>query len=607
MSVDVEQLAVNKITDMVARCPRLTALINTNDKTPVYDGEILLYSSQSKRNETLAGRVRVQVKGIGGRARKSNRKKGSIKSRPSFQIKRTDLESFQRDGGGIYFVVTVGKRSSRRIPYYTLLQPYRIAKLLKDKTSQKSIAVPFDIFPNAGDQIYRIVDLAYKSRRQDMQLEFNISQAHDVAELTFTLHTLEPIDFNAPMILDPLTGNYVLEVHTANGLLPYSGRMDLFPPDYQKQRRDLSLSSGPITYDTAYIQRISGQQFVMEMPGGLKLIHTVTPDETQARVDLVPTGTLAVRLKALEFYQFLIETSTIEIEGHSYPFKITSGQADESFQRHLRALRELSELLERLNVDTNLIRHDELTDKQLDQLNTVYRAFVSGEEIVSSSITASQWLLSIGSWQLRLLITQGSAPDKWKLVDPFAAKTGHYILWRSEDLPETIPVTAYELIPNDMGRVLNANLNAITDAYASIIDSEHTFGLANQSVLALISAADTTPSRATELLAAATRLTSWLIDENGPEVPYLINRWQIASRHGPLTETQRREIRELKYSMGQGTDAFSRQTELACAILLTDEEDVQYLSSRLAESDLAVVRNWPIWNLTGQSMDEAGG
>lgn len=41
--MDVESLAVSKISGMLARCPQLKAVIATNDKTPFTDGYIDIY------------------------------------------------------------------------------------------------------------------------------------------------------------------------------------------------------------------------------------------------------------------------------------------------------------------------------------------------------------------------------------------------------------------------------------------------------------------------------------------------------------------------------------------------------------------------------------
>ena len=132
-----ERYAINAVMELIDSSPRLSAEFNSNDRTPCYDGDILIYNKDdTNSNEHLTGRLPVQIK-----FRKCDAKKETIK----FTIKRNDLEIYYREGGVLYFIVT--KDVCPRV-YYASLLPYDIRTALSAAPKdQKSISFNFSVFP----------------------------------------------------------------------------------------------------------------------------------------------------------------------------------------------------------------------------------------------------------------------------------------------------------------------------------------------------------------------------------------------------------------------------------------------------------------------------
>lgn len=69
-STKIESYAVLAVTRALDLAPLLKCEINTNDKSPSWDGFVYFYRKDDHKKENLGGRVPVQVKGI------TNSKKG---------------------------------------------------------------------------------------------------------------------------------------------------------------------------------------------------------------------------------------------------------------------------------------------------------------------------------------------------------------------------------------------------------------------------------------------------------------------------------------------------------------------------------------------------
>ena len=590
-------MAVSEINRLVARCPRLKAFISMNDKTPFTDGHIDLYHGPRQTNEDWQGRVSVQVK---GRSRSSgNRKK------PTHPIARTELLAYQKDSGVLYFVVTIDPRTAACTPYYALLSPFRIDSVLRDvPESQRQVSVSLKRLPTDTDDLERLLGLALKTRGQNVSLGFDPILFERAENLT--LHAASDLNLDAPIVLDPGVSDFALVLHTSEGLsIPLGGELRIFPADYMERNLDVRTSSGDVGYDTAAVRRLDSDAFEARISEGLTLTFRSAAGRVSTKVNLTLERTLAGRLKTLEFLTALLDTRVISIGGQACPLEITRGMEDTWLRRHLAYLSSLTDLLDHLGVDTHLVEPDEIDEAQARQLRVLHRAFVQGDELTDAKATTSRVLQQIGHWHLLFLLSPGSAPDKWRCVDPFAVDTRQQFRWSATEtgMDESIPVTAYDIVDDQhLGTMLNMRLDAIVGAYESISDFSSTFTLANQRVLALISAADASGQRRDELLDAAARLNDWLLAEDVDQDHHHINGWQIAARQYELSPQQRSEIRELKRRVGRSGADNSLQAEVACALLLGDSEEVEHLLAQLAEPRRQQLQGWPIWKLRSEAI-----
>ena len=120
----IEEKGQRILCDYFAECDRVDTYIPVNDKEPLWDGHLFLFNSSEQKAEQIYGRISAQLK---------SSTKTTDKDTIKYQVLRTSLEAYKRDGGIIYFYVLINNPASKQI-FYCLLTPVVIKKYLKAKS-----------------------------------------------------------------------------------------------------------------------------------------------------------------------------------------------------------------------------------------------------------------------------------------------------------------------------------------------------------------------------------------------------------------------------------------------------------------------------------------
>jgi len=587
--MDVETIAVNAVSGPISKCSHIKAIFESNDKTLFTDGYIDVYSAERKSKADWLGRVTVQVKG-----RQRGHKK---RAKPTFSIDRIDLVAFQKDSGVLYFYVSVDAKTGDATPYYALLSPFAIDDYLRAApAAQQKVPVRWSPFPSNVNSIQSLVELALKTRGQNITTGFDPVLFENLESLT--LHTASTLNLNAPLTLTPGSLDYSLVLNTSGGLSVHlSGELQILPHDYLEQPVNVRVSSGGITFDSVTKKRLAEDKFEVRISDGLVFVARETEEGHSTQIRLTLEDSLEGRLKSVEFYLALIDSGSIQFDGKPVSFDINVTAEDEELRRNLASLKEMAALFDALGVDKALLNLRDITTDQFKQLYVLHRAIVLNEEIVDPNAERSRVIQKVGKWSLMFILTAGSTPEKWRVLDPFNPESRHQFRW-SADKEEPIPVTSYDIVSDeDLGSVLNMRLPEIVGAYETIADLPSTYSLANQRVLSLLRASDANDGRASELLEAAAALNGWLLESQPGEPHHAINQWQIALRQRALTSEERSDIRALKRTLTTNRPANSTQFEIACALLLHDTEEAEDLIRDLSSEELLQMQKWPIWRL----------
>ncbi|PEF43835.1 hypothetical protein CON22_24760 [Bacillus cereus] len=144
----IEHLACLEINRIILQEPyQLVSEVQFNDKSPCFDGEIIVYNSDELKKENIEDTVKVQIKGT------TLFKKIKGNSKIGHPVHKTDLEAYKKTGKGVlYLVVTINKKNKKMQTFYKALTPLEIERLLSiiEQKKQDSLTIDFKMFKD-GD------------------------------------------------------------------------------------------------------------------------------------------------------------------------------------------------------------------------------------------------------------------------------------------------------------------------------------------------------------------------------------------------------------------------------------------------------------------------
>lgn len=123
----IERAAVRAVEEYIDRCPRLEPVLQSNDKTPIWDGEIYVYGKERHKVDDFSAIVHLQIKG-------SASAKGNF-----YRIGRAYVEAYKADRGCVFLLHQQREDSSKLL--YAILSVKQIDTLLQQITK----TIKFDL------------------------------------------------------------------------------------------------------------------------------------------------------------------------------------------------------------------------------------------------------------------------------------------------------------------------------------------------------------------------------------------------------------------------------------------------------------------------------
>ena len=134
----IEKLATSAVATAIEKTDRLSSFINSGDKEPCWDGNIYIHEGKNHTKKNIK-KVATQVK---GKLVKPDQVIDSIK----YLISADDLTAYMMNGGTIFFVVYIDKKSKETLQiYYAALLPMKIKGIMAEE--KKNYRVSFEKFP----------------------------------------------------------------------------------------------------------------------------------------------------------------------------------------------------------------------------------------------------------------------------------------------------------------------------------------------------------------------------------------------------------------------------------------------------------------------------
>lgn len=592
-----EILAVQSVTEIIAMCPLLTPNIDFNDKTPMTDGHVDVYGDARHSNETLVGRVPVQVKG---------RSSGSTKKVATFPIDQNTLRFFRQNGGGVYFLVRVRKDLSRTV-FYALLSPFKINRLLENAPKNKKLPVGLQTMPSEPEKVQRLFQLAMEQQKQG---KVEGADEHILEQLKrITIHTVDEISADRPTSFRLEHDDFAVTIETESGLiLPFDMDLEVFPSSFIPREVDITVKCGSAAYSRPTVSTEADETLNIRLSPGLGLRARKDGPHMKANIDLTLVGSLRQQVKDLDFFLSAVDGSPLSIGGTEHVAEMNAFPRKSEVADARARIGRIVDLLDELQVDEELLGSVIWTEEDLRILTTLYRGIVLGEEVGGTVNGYGRLDVNVGRFKVVTMVSQGSDPDHLRLVNPFdPAKRDKFKLYHQTDegaMEEMTDGTVFETLREaDFATSLNIPVAAMVEAYNALENRAIASALANQMVLSLLKASDNLQgAERARLVNASVTISDWLVKHGDDKAVYRINSWQARKRLGLLTITDFDEIRRERHFVFRDESDNARMREACLSILLDDRDELAVTMEGLSATQIENLQSWPIWALTQQEV-----
>ena len=129
----IERAATRAVEEYIDLLPQLEPKINSNDKTPIWDGDIYIYDKERQGVKNFLARVPVQVKGT------------TNTDDDSYRIDREYIKAYHRDSGCVFFMVQEDKTYKPIRILYAMLSANDVNTKLQRNT--QTIKIDLKVVP----------------------------------------------------------------------------------------------------------------------------------------------------------------------------------------------------------------------------------------------------------------------------------------------------------------------------------------------------------------------------------------------------------------------------------------------------------------------------
>ena len=580
----IEELAVHALKTVLLRCPLLESYIDYNDRTPSWDGSILIYNHQDRKKEQLVGRVPVQVKGTQTQI---------VSEVATFSCDIKDLRNYYNDGGCIYFRICVKPGTDESTVFYSALHVYDLKDILDKAGKQKSYTIKLVRFPvDNPEEITAIcLDFLENARKQKSFIGKELQSLEDlerngvkIEALTFTTSGVE---YNPVKI-----GNY-LSSHDFYLYAKPQGIDVEIPIEKVSNATLFRTVPGKVQVkDTEYyssycVVHENGKQ---KLRIGKGLTLSLDLELKCSNISYHPMGTLSDVIRDTECFLDMMENQEITINGGRVQFHLNDPYDPDRFNAILRTYSDIKKMLDYLGV-TEELQCDDLTDKDRINLKNFVDAVLYNKNI---GFPGSDEQTALGAFKianLSIWIWADKQKDGYYKVENFFSEH-KIVFFKNDDIKhiDPIPATQFLLLNSDAyAFASNMDVDTIHKDIRAMKPHPALVEKVTFMLLDVLNGYDKQEKKDDRLLDLADTIWEWLSNEanNSEQQVLKLNRLQIVKRRRPLVFAEKTELSEL---------ARDKSPHIRCAafLLLDENREAQKCFEELSPENQEQFLSYPI-------------
>ena len=567
-STDIEKIATNKVEELILKNSEfLSPYINSNDRTPLWDGSIYIYNNNPKTNGTFEGKIDVQIKG---------RQVDSFKDNNTYQFNVETLRGYQKEiKGTLLLVVDFISIDNYKI-YYCNLLPVDLYQILKDlKEDQKSVSLKLkEINENTALNFKNVCINFYKnSIRQANKKIIEESEFNNIEELNFEVFAKQSEYEEYLEAADVYT--YAKMKGTHEEVATVKGEWKAFS----------TIKKNIFVND----KKFYSQYTVMGKDSNELVVGPITIELLSGKIHLKLEGTPKKRIKDLEFIISVLKEQYIMFDAVKFELPFTDiemvNKNIDIYNKQLNYFKKIDKLFKFFNTEFD-IDYEQLSDIDLRNLHHLMNLY---DGIFPEDMKELQkYYININKYKfIFVLVFNGN-----KIYNFYSQEMIDNTLCVIIRDGKEIKTSVYSnLLPEEYLNVNNFNEKIILKSFKNIELIDEVLDSINILMLSFLKAYDQSNDR--RYLDLADKL-SQIICKNRINDIDLINSKQIKFRKKNLSFNDKKLLNAISEK-----DEYKNDYHVLCCIdvLLDNTFDFNMHYKSMKKKDKEVFNDWPIYNL----------
>lgn len=567
---DIEKLAISKISDQVLQnSDCLTCYLNTNDKTPFWDGSIWVYDNKKKSSGYFQNKIDIQVKG---------RLVTKFIKNESYEISVNQLMAYRNEiKGTLFFLVDLIDFNNFKI-YYCNLLPVDLYEIFKNmKSDQKNYTLKLKEIDISEPLNFKRVCLDFY-RNSNLQAKRRIiddSEFNKIEEFDFSMYE-SMLEFEK-YLEDGDVYTYVKLKDTHEKVVTIKGDIKLI----SKLKKDIYID-GRKYYSECTIVGKKANELV---------VGPLTFNFIDEKIYFKFKGSLEKRIKDLKFIVKFFEKQYFVIGGERLDIPLEDQKQIEKkikvFNNKISYYKKIIKLFKYFNVEFD-IEYENLNDADINNLHILIKML---DGIFPDDIKDMQkYYININKYKI-LFVVDLKSKKIYNYYSQEMVDNSYCIVFDGNSKYKT---SIYSDLPfEDYENVSNFKENIIIKSFKGLEFNQAIFEVINNLSLRFLISYDKTKDK--RFLNLANNLNLINCKKRNDDVD-IINSKQIKIRKKKsLSYNDKKLLSEIAEK-----DEYKNNYQILCCIDILLENNYNYNLhfKKMNAKDKEIFKNWPIYNLS---------
>lgn len=540
----IEESATTALKAALLRCPILDSYIDSNDKTPSWDGTVFVYKSEETKKENLAGRVPIQIKGT---------EKVIVSDTATFSCSVADLNNYYKDGGCVFFLISVDLSSGNSRIFYKTLLVVDLDKIIKGAGKQKTSTIHLNLFPTEANEISSIF------------MEFTDNVHKQMGFIGKDIPTFESLEANGAEITSltftasgiGLTLDEIPKFLSTHDFYLYA-KVKGLDVDVPIDKVTNAIVSKPVDGEVRVRERCFFPAYRVVYENGKPLIRigkgisvALKAEDNRITVHTDRPDTLSDFIIEADFFVELVEQGELTLNGVTIPLNGASLADLQERKKTLEYCKDVKKMLDYLGVTEELLLND-LSENDEKNLRNFTGAVLYNRKIGFPNMEHDQFYGAFKIANLVIWIWAKRQSDGMYSIDSFF-KLHQIALFTEDDVDLKKPIQASQFVLFDkkgLVHISNMDYEMVYSGITQTPPSAEYCTKVNFLVLDMIGAYDEQAKHDEKLLDLAEKICEWLMSIEpmiDPEI-LLLNKIQITKRRRTLSMSEIVDLAKLTES-----------------------------------------------------------